>query len=58
MKVLLAAAAVAAMMFSATTADAQSSGPQCAANCKAYCDKNWPGNAHCTGNCVTKKCNK
>jgi hypothetical protein len=59
MKVALAVAAVAAVLFSTTVADAQGAkASNCAARCKAYCAKNYPGYPLCQDRCMTKQCNR
>jgi len=55
--VLALAALVAAAMGMSGVAQAQNAGA-CAARCKAYCDKNYPGRAPCMERCVTRQCNK
>jgi hypothetical protein len=59
MKVLLAAVGIAAVMISTTMGvDAQGSkgGATCAARCKAYCNKNYPGYPNCNDKCMTRQC--
>jgi hypothetical protein len=54
MKLIIALAVTAAVMcsFPAHAADPA----KCAANCKAYCDKSYPGVAACQGRCQTRNC--
>jgi hypothetical protein len=56
MKLIIAMAVTAAVMCSFSVPAHAVDPAKCAANCKAYCSKNYPGVAACEGRCQTRNC--
>jgi hypothetical protein len=58
MKLFLALGVAAVVMFCASV-PAQAVDPaKCAAMCKAYCAKNYPGYGPCQDKCQTRQCSR
>ena len=57
LRILITVFALACVFASGAVAQQQSKpkgGSNLAGNCKAFCEKNWPGNAGCLTRCATK----
>jgi len=58
MKLMIAMAVTAAVMCSFSVPARAADPAQCAATCKAYCSKNYPGVAACQDRCQTRRCSR